>query len=518
MTDFITNENISATVNELTEYYQNNKIDKRLSLENTLALEEILLQYQEQFGKDATYTFEISKKFGIHHAVLQVKGEQFNPLEGKDDENEQYTQKLLTELGIAPKYSYRKKTNFIDIQTEKHKLSSVSILLLCLVSSIILGLINKLFVPASIADVIANEIFRPISDTFSSFINALVGPVVFFTIIVATINVGDLSSLKKFGRTVLRYLFLFSSLIFVLSSIIPIVLVGIDEGGLSESPVYIVRDTILSIIPNNIVLSFSDNSILQLMFWGILVGLSILALDKQSSGISEGFTALKEIFTHIMSFVGYILPIYIFTSVFIMVYEESESVIKGGSIFAYYLICFLSCLLLMIVFTMIFAKVPVKKLMKYSLPSILAAAMSCSSLISLGSAMSSLSDADGFNIDRKKVEFVTPISQALFKPFISLNILAIILGLFKMTDTPLSMSNMITLIVLSFIFGIATPPVACGGAAVMTILFSTFHLSNEYLVLAIAIDTLLDYFTTGISVLGNFVCVLLIDSRTKTTN
>lgn len=509
------NEDIAASVNELSEYYKKNKIDRKISLQNTLSLEEILLQYRDRFGENAEYSLDISRKHGVHHARLEVNGEMFNPMDDSIDESEQYTQNLLKGMGVVPSYNYRRKTNIIDIKTDKAKMSPILVLILTLGLSIVLGLFVKNFVPTNVAKIITDEIFRPLSNSFASFISAIVGPVVFFTIIVATINVGDLSSLKKLGNAVLGNLFLFSSLFYILGISIPVVLAGIDKGGMTESPLRIIRDTILSIIPGNIVTSFSENSILQLMFWGIIIALTILAIGKQNSGIAEGLVSLREVFNHIMSFVGSILPFYLFMSIFLMIYDEFEVILRGGVVFIYYFTGIAVCFLLAIASTYIFAKVSPKKLLKIAFPTSLASSMACSSLISLGATIKNLSDKSKFAVDKKTANFITPVSQTLFKPFTGINYFTLTLGIIQLSGTPLSLSNLIILILLCMVFAIASPPCACGGMAVYTVLFQVFHIDVSYLAFVVALDTLVDYFTSGFTALGNYVCVLIIDARMK---
>lgn len=511
----LNNENIAESVRELSQYCTSNKVDKKIVIQSTLALEEILLRYQDRFGKEHEYSVEVFKKFGLHHAKIEVKGEMYNPFEDSEDEISRYSQKLLAEMGIAPSHIYRKKTNQIDIRIERHKMSPIAILIFTLMLSVICGLIAKNILPGNVADTIANEIFRPLADTFASFITAIVGPVVFFTIIGATINIGDLSSLKKFGKSVLRNLFILSFTIFILSSIIPFVLAGVDKGVASESPFFIIRDTLLSIIPKNIVSPFLESSIPQLMFWGIAIGLALLVTGKQNSEVASVMISLNEVFGRIMAFVGSILPFYIFFSTFLTIYSELDKVFKGGLILLYYFAGVLAGLILMILFTYIFARVSPKILVKYALPSVLSASMACSSILPLPDVINNLSDPKKFAVDKRKADFVTPISQTLFKPMVAINIFTITMGVVGISGQQFSLSNVITLIILSIIFSIAAPPCAGSGMAVYTVLFQIFHLDMSLLPLTVTFDMLLNYITSGMGCFGNYVCVLIIDARTK---
>lgn len=511
----LTGENINNSVMELTAYYEKNKINKRTIIQNTLAFEEVLLEYRDHFGEEAEYSFDTSRKLGVHHAKIVVPGEMFNPSDDSENENEFYINNLLSGMGVLPTYSYRKNTNHVDIKTERHKISPLAALFITVALSIILGLIAKHLIPDNIADVVADEIFRPLSNTFASLINAVVGPVIFFTIVVATINIGDLSSLKKFGKIVLRNLFLFFTLFYIISIIVPVLMVGIDSGEAVASPLCIIRDTLLSIFPSNIITSFQESSVLQLMFWGVAIGLGLLACEKQNSGIAEGMNAFGDIFNRIMSFIGTILPAYIFICIFLMIYDESENLLRGGIVVVYYLIGVLISFVAMLGATCFLAKVSPKDLVKYSFGTVLRSSMACSSLISLGPSIEILSDSKKFDVERKNAEFITSVSQALFKPGLALNYFAIMLGVIKLSNTPLSLNNLITLILMCMIFAVASPPCVGGGLAVYTILFPTFHIDMNYFAFAVTMDALFDYINSGYTVFGNYVCTLIVNAQAQ---
>lgn len=512
----LTNENIASCTEQLTEYYRNNKINNKTIIQNTFSLEEFLIMYKERFGEDYEFEFKTYKKFGSHHAKVEIKGERYNPTDLSEVEDDSFESTYLSSLGKNYRYSYSKGKNCIDFVTEKHRMPPIANLGISIALGIGLGLITKYVLPENVARIITEEIVTPLSDTFVGLLNALVGPVVFFSVVVSTIGVGDVSSFKKYGSKVLRKMFLLSLFIYSLSVIVPVILSGVCWGGDSYSPFYIIRDSILQIVPNNIVTPVLNNSILQLLFWGTLIGVGLLSIEKQNSGLSDGLSIMNEVFGKIMTYLGGFLPFYIFASIFTMVCGEYEFALGGsGKSILYYFIGVLSALVIMPMLTWIIAKVNPWKLIKNSFANCITGGSACSSLLVLNGVIEDLSDEKKFGIDKNKARFVAPVSQALFKPLNSICYFAITLGIIEISQPEVSVSSILTLFALCFILGIATPPCACGGMAVVAILLESLNLDPIYLAPAVAIDLLFDYLTTFETVLGNYVSVLLTNYSKK---
>lgn len=509
----LTNEGIVDGINELTEYYKINRINKATIIQNTLSLEEFLTKYQEHFGTECEYSLSMFKRFGSHHAKVEIKGESFNPTIIEDEDEDSFENTFFSAITHSYKYNYTKGTNSIDFITERHHMSSALRLLIAVVAAVLFGVFTKFILPESVALFIADEVIQPLSDTFVGLLGALVGPVVFFTIIVSMVGIGDISSFKKFGASVLKKMFLLFFIIFAASSVLPVLIAGIGSAGETYSPFFIIRDTVLGIVPHDIVSPFSNNSVLQLLFWGVSIGLGFLSLGNQSNSFSSGVTLLNDIFGKIMSLFGNLLPVFIFFSLYLTIVDGTITKLGGGDVLLFYFVGMAGAVVILVFLAWGIAKVNPYVLFKNAISAMITGGVACSSIIVLNREIEDLSDEKKFGLDRNRVNFVTPISQALFKPGNAINYFMIMLGMMKLSNTEISLPMIFTLFVLCFILGIATPPCACSGMAVMTIIFETMNLDPMFLATAITLDAVLDYFTTPISVLGNYVCVLLVTKK-----
>lgn len=512
----LSNENIASCVEETGSYYKRHKIDKKTVLKNKLAVEDILLDLQNHFGASAAYSISSFRRLGMHHTIISVKGPSFNPLDLSDDEDESSFNNLMARMGLAPSYKYEHGRNIIDIKTERHKWSTVSVLLVTLAASLLLGLAAKRH-PSAFATYLEEHIISPIADSFSGFLGAISGPVIFFTIISAIINIGDLSSIKQFGSQVLKKIFIFSLATFILGIIPLLAITAVTTTGAEASPLNLMLATLFSVIPSNLIQPFIDNNVLQVLFWGVVIAMALIAVNNQDSVLATTLSTLNDVFSELMKSITTLTPVFIFTSIFLIISTGSINLMSAGILILYQLLCLGTGFILMAIFTWIRSGISPAKVFKYSYKALLTGILTCSSMLVLNQTMDDLADEKKYNVDIKTVKFVTPIGQILFKPFNSLNLVGILIGVMKISDTPITISMMFTMILLSFVFGVAVPSCAGGGLAVMAVMFNTLNLDMSYLALALSMDTLLDYFTTPMNAYSIIPCVLFCQDKKKIT-
>ena len=81
------NSNIDLTCEDVGAFLTSVGVEKREALRIKLTLEEILLDYQAKFGKEATFNVRCVKRFLTIKVELIVAGRVYNPLEKDEEEN-----------------------------------------------------------------------------------------------------------------------------------------------------------------------------------------------------------------------------------------------------------------------------------------------------------------------------------------------------------------------------------------------------------------------------------------------
>lgn len=165
---------ISQFIEEFSLHMRKLQIERKNALKFSLSTEQILLQWQEHFGCDATVTITIRKRFGTLSMSIALEGEKYNPLTADSDEQE-FSTKLLNNLGLAPIYNYKMGINYIIFKLSRQKDNSVLVLLISVVAAVLLGILGLKFF-ASLASDIMTQFLVPVRTTIMNTLTAVAVP------------------------------------------------------------------------------------------------------------------------------------------------------------------------------------------------------------------------------------------------------------------------------------------------------------------------------------------------------
>ena len=164
------NSSIDLACEEVGIFLTSAGVEKREALRIKLTFEEMLLEYQEKFGEEASFKVKCVKRFFSIKVELNVPGQVYNPLEKNEHENAIYG--ILSGIGLAPSYGYRNGNNTIVFTPKKKPVSGTVKTGVAILLAVICGLLLNAL-PEGIR-VGANDYFlTPLTDAFMGFISAV---------------------------------------------------------------------------------------------------------------------------------------------------------------------------------------------------------------------------------------------------------------------------------------------------------------------------------------------------------
>jgi len=108
--------------------------------------------------------------------------------------------------------------------------------------------------------------------------------------------------------------------------------IGNAQNGSQYSELY---QMVLNIIPDNLFTPFSRSNTLQIMFVGIIIGLTMLVIGKNTQVVAELAEQLGYIVDGIMGFISKLVPVFVFGGLFnIIASSDFSSLAAGGKFFA----------------------------------------------------------------------------------------------------------------------------------------------------------------------------------------
>ena len=188
---------------------------------------------------------------------------------------------------------------------ERKKMSLTMKVLLGLILGLITGVvINTFFSGNAFVDTwLVNGFFHMIGAMFINALKMLVVPLVTFSLICGVCGIGDIRALGRIG-TKSFLLYVLTTAVAISTAIILAQLVGPGKGfqmeGLDIKEVAAkdappITQVFIDIIPSNPVSAFANGEMLGIIFYAILIGVSLLILGRRVKPLVEGAELLSEV-------------------------------------------------------------------------------------------------------------------------------------------------------------------------------------------------------------------------------
>lgn len=191
--------NIDKMSTEIKQFLQLLNIEKRNILRIHLSLEHALLKWQEHFGAECACTLEAGVRLGRPYLSLSVQGDVLNPFDETEDELENLGNRLLTEMGLSPEFSYQKEKNKVQLRLKKQKKNPVRQVLYAIVLAVVVGVAGKLL-PEQVITYINEVILTSIFNSFLGLLCTIAGPMIFISVICGIYSIGDMTTFGKIGK------------------------------------------------------------------------------------------------------------------------------------------------------------------------------------------------------------------------------------------------------------------------------------------------------------------------------
>ncbi len=496
------NESGIDLISELVfDFLSQAQTEHRDSVRLRLTVEEILLLWRSRLDECAQCRVRCSARFGRTSMTIAVPGAKMDPAEMAEDDNEGFVySRLLAQAGIAPSYEYKNGENRLVLAPAKAKgASMVKKLLLPFAAAILLGLLCC-FLPPNINAAIGQATGLVLSKLIG-ILSALAGPLIFLGICVGILNVGDVATFSRVGKTIILRFLCITLLVITLTALCAVwFFLGGDAAtaGASGTAMQLIT-MLLDIIPSNILAPFVSGNTLQIIFIAVCLGITALVLGEGVSELRAVIMQASSLVQTMMRFVSKHIGVLVFVSVFSMMCSdiagEFSQAFKGVFLFIAFA---LSCPILYVLFASCRLKLPCKLLFKKYMPAYLIAFSTCSSSAALSTVLDTCER--GIGMPRHIASFAVPLGQTGFRLGAAISYLLLSFTAAQIYGISITASWVLTMIVTVTLLSFASPPVPGGGFAIYTILFAQAGIPAEAISIAIAWDVVSEFFGTACSI------------------
>ena len=402
-------------------------------------------------------------------------------------------------------------------KSKKKGLGLTTWILLSLVAGIVVGIICSFVIPSgSAADSILIEgIFYVLGQWFIRLMQMLVIPLVFCSIVCGAASMSDPKMLGKVGvGTILMYLVTTAVAVVIALGLAGIVQpgVGLDMASVvtqepkATSTDQTMVDVLVNIIPTNVVDAMAKGSMLQVIFFALVLGFILGRLGKKVGTVNRFFFQFNAIMMKMIGLVLKVAPI----GIFCLISRTFANLGISGILpmINFILTTYLGLLIMLfVVYTLIlfvFTRLNPMHFLKKFWPVMVFAFSTSSSNATIPLNMETLNKRVG--VDPKISSFTIPLGAT-----INMNGTAIMQGVAvvfaaQAFGIDLNASQLVTVVVTATVASIGTAGVPGVGTIMLTMVFASVGLPVEGVAMIMGIDRILDMGRTAINITGDAVC------------
>ncbi|WP_299052913.1 dicarboxylate/amino acid:cation symporter [uncultured Polaribacter sp.] len=273
---------------------------------------------------------------------------------------------------------------------------------------------------------------------------------------------------------------------------------------------------LVDIFPSNIFQSFVDASMLQIIFFAMFVGISLLLIpEKKAKPLMDFFDSLNEMVMKMVDLIMLFAPYAVFALLanVIIAFDDTEILLK----LLQYALCVVGGLLLMIGFYLLLISVITKKsplwFLKQISPAQLLAFSTSSSAATLPVTMERVEEHLG--VDKEVSGFVLPVGATINMDGTSLyQGIAAVFIMQVIWPEGLTFSNQMVIVFTALLASIGSAAVPSAGMVMLVIVLESIGFPAELLpiglALIFAVDRPLDMCRTTVNVTGDATVSMLV--------
>lgn len=522
-------ENIHQLTDFVKTELSTSKTTSRDVVKAMLLSEEIFVKLVENLSTDPDITefitVRVTNFLGTKRIVISAKGEKIAAMIDSDIE-QRISEMEATPLAEAAirnmiiasaseqfRQSYRNGVNRLTITVGESSQKGLLLTLTALVSAIVFGVLCRLILPAAAQNWLDTNILTTIKTMFLNALKMIMCPVIFFSIASCIGSFTDLTELGKIGGKVLLF-YLFTTLIAILMGLGMFNLFApgsfgefssLSSGTVTEETGSIsLLNTLINIVPSNLISAFLSADTLQIIFLAILIGAAVGTLGRSQSKVAEFLTSANDLFLKVASIITKCIPVMVFVSITSLII--SADLTKITSIGSFLLTVLIADAGMMIAYCMIVL------LYTHTNPFIflkntLSAWINAFALRSSNASMAKTMEVceNNLHIEPRLYSFSIPLGATVNMDGLTVALTIGTLFLAKSFGIIMTTKEIFSLLITIVILSMGAPGIPGTSILCMSVLLAQYGIPMEALAVYISLESFLDPFSTANNVFGDMV-------------
>jgi len=388
-----------------------------------------------------------------------------------------------------------------------------------LILGLILGIVLAALPDKSIYEGLNKYALQQIGTIFLNLIKMLVVPIVFFSITLGVMGLGNPKELGRVGGKAITYFMTTTAVAIVIALGLSLLIkpgtfgnfetqgLEYDNGNLPDTSLI---NTIVGMFPTNPITSMAEGNMLQIIVFSVFVGFGITFLGKKVSTLRTFVEQGNELMTYLITLVMKMAPLGAFALIASAVGSQGWSSIKA--MFFYMLVVVLSLIIHSLLTygstVSLLGKMNPFFFFKKFAPVMLFAFSTSSSNATLPVAMQTAQKE--LKVPRSVSSFVQPLGAT-----INMDGTAIMQGvatvfIAQVYAVDLTPGQLATVVLTAVLASVGTAGVPGVGLVMLTMVLQSVNLPVEGIALIIGVDRLLDMMRTAVNITGDAACAVIV--------
>ena len=520
--------------NALTE----KKINRKIAVKSVLAAEEILEKICEVADEGSQIKISITGIFkelkikysaqGGEFTVADIQEKLLFPGQTVAEEQENEAMKGLLEKLFGSDISIKCDKGKISVsqQVEKSPFKALVVTLAALILGILVGLAIQNFASETLAEFLTKDIFAPIYSVLINALKMVVAPLVFFSI---ASSIAEFSDIKALGRIALKVvaIYIVTSILAICVGLLtynifpignPELAQGVNAEAAAEtiekgaSATVSLKDTLVGIVPTDIVTPFQKSDMLQIIFIAVCLGLATASLTKAAPAAKDFVNAMNRVFSKITEVIVSFMPVLVFCAMAKMM--ATMDLMSFMQVITWIPVVYIGDVFMIIIYLCLLTingMNPIKFISKYY-----PAMVSAFTLSSSNAALpSSIRQCKKLGISEKVYSFSLPLGATINMDGSCITLMISALFFARIYQLPTTSSMLLQLFIAIIVLSVGAPGVPGGNLVCLTLLIPQIGVPAEAISLVIGLYPLISMMQTMANVTGDAVVTTIVAKSEK---
>ena len=408
----------------------------------------------------------------------------------------------------------------------KKTLGLTSKIFLGMLTGLLFGLLIKSIPSDFLRDtVLLNGIIKILSDGFLTIIKMMVVPLVLISLTCGASSMGNVKKLGRVGFKTFTFYISTTCIAITIAIFISFLInpgIGLDMSHLvSETPIISnsksFTEILIGIIPSNPFKSMVEGEMLQIIFFSILLGLSISLASEKASPVKKFFESANEVVMKMVQIIMNFAPFGVFALI-------TNTFATTG----FHAMIPLFKYMMVIVFTLVlhgifiyggmfklFTGLKVKPFLKKFIKP---ASIVFSTASSNAALPVTLETMDDMGVDNSISSFTIPLGSTINMDGTAIMQGAAAIFIAQIYGINLGINTIITIILTATLASIGTAGVPGVGMVMLSMVLQSVGLPIEGIGLILGVDRILDMCRSTLNTMGDCICTIIISKSENSFN